>query len=102
MTRFRTMPPPMAGDRRRCRRGARAGSQRGVHGPALIDAIKQAGVKAIFSEAQFPAKLVDQIAQSTGATVELNLYDDAIGDPPITSYEAIIRRDTDAFVKALR
>jgi len=68
----------------------------------LIDAIKQAGVKAIFSEAQFPAKLVDQIAQSTGATVESNLYDDAIGDPPITSYEAIIRWDTDAFVKALR
>jgi ABC-type Zn uptake system ZnuABC Zn-binding protein ZnuA len=68
----------------------------------LIAAIKAAGVKAIFSEAQFPAKLVEQIGQQTGASVVSNLYDDAIGDPPVTSYEAIIRWDTDAFVNALR
>ncbi len=68
----------------------------------LIDAIKQAHVKAIFSEAQFPAKLVDQLASATGASVVSDLYDDAIGDPPITSYEAIIRWDTDQFVKALK
>ena len=36
---------------------------------ALVQAIKQAGVKAIFSENQFPTKLVDQIAAETGATV---------------------------------
>jgi len=67
----------------------------------LIDAIRAAHVKAIFSEAQFPPKLVEQLAQETGASVVAELYDDAIGDPPITSYEAIIRWDTDQFVKAL-
>ena len=67
----------------------------------LIDAIRAAHVKAIFAEAQFPSKLVDQIAQQTGATVVATLYDDSVGDPPITSYEAVIRWDTEQFVKAL-
>jgi len=69
---------------------------------ALIDAIRKAGVKAIFSESQFPAKLVDQLAAETGAIVVANLYDDALGDPPVTSYEAVIRWDTQQLVAALR
>jgi ABC-type Zn uptake system ZnuABC Zn-binding protein ZnuA len=69
---------------------------------ALVSAIRAAGVKAIFSENQFPTKLVDQIARETGATVVSDLYDDALGDPPITSYEAVIRWDTDQLVAALR
>jgi ABC-type Zn uptake system ZnuABC Zn-binding protein ZnuA len=68
----------------------------------LVEAIRTAGVKAIFSEAQFPTKLVDQLARETGATVVANLYDDAIGDPPVTSYEAIITWDTDQLVAALK
>jgi len=68
----------------------------------LISTIEAAGVKAIFSEAQFPAKLVDQLAAEAGCTVVANLYDDALGDPPITSYEELIRWDTDQLVKALR
>lgn len=67
----------------------------------LVAAIREAHVKAVFSEAQFPPRLVDQLASETGATVVANLYDDSIGDPPVTSYEAIIRWDTDQFVKAL-
>jgi ABC-type Zn uptake system ZnuABC Zn-binding protein ZnuA len=67
----------------------------------LIQAIRQAHVKAIFSEAQFPPKLVDQLASETGATVVANLYDDSVGDPPVTTYEAVIRWDVDQFVKAL-
>jgi len=69
---------------------------------ALIDAIRKAGVKAIFSESQFPAKLVDQLAAETGTKVVANLYDDALGDPPVTSYEAVIRWDTQQLVAALR
>lgn len=69
---------------------------------ALITAIRAAGVKAIFSEDQFPTRLVDQIAAETGAKVVADLYDDAIGDPPITSYEAIITWDTDKLVEALK
>lgn len=68
----------------------------------LIDAIKAAGVKAIFSESQFPTKLVDQLAAETGATVVANLYDDSLGDPPIDSYEAVINWDVDQLVAALR
>jgi ABC-type Zn uptake system ZnuABC Zn-binding protein ZnuA len=69
---------------------------------ALIEAIRAAGVKAIFSEDQFPTKLVDQIAAETGAKVVANLYDDSLGDPPVTSYEAVIRWDTDQLVAALK
>jgi ABC-type Zn uptake system ZnuABC Zn-binding protein ZnuA len=68
----------------------------------LIDAIKAAHVKAIFSEAQFPPRLVDQLAAAAGVTVVADLYDDALGDDPVTSYEALIRWDTDQLVQALR
>jgi zinc/manganese transport system substrate-binding protein len=69
---------------------------------ALVDAIRAAGVKAIFSESQFPTRLVDQLASETGAIVVSNLYDDALGDPPITSYEALIEWDADQLSTALR
>ena len=68
----------------------------------LISTIEAAGVKAIFSEAQFPAKLVDQLASEAHCAVVANLYDDALGDPPITSYEEVIRWDTNQLVTALR
>ncbi len=67
----------------------------------LVDAIRGAHVKAIFSEAQFPPKLVQQLASETGTTVVATLYDDSVGDAPVNSYEGIIRWDTDEFVKAL-
>jgi ABC-type Zn uptake system ZnuABC Zn-binding protein ZnuA len=68
---------------------------------ALIDAIKTAHVKAIVREDQFPTKLVDQLAASTGARVVSNLYDDSLGDPPVTSYEALMDWDVDQLVAAL-
>ena len=68
----------------------------------LIDAIKAAGVKAIFSENQFPTKLVDQLAAETGTKVVANLYDDSVGDPPVDSYEGVINWDVDQLVMALR
>ena len=68
----------------------------------LISTIEAAGVKAIFSEAQFPTKLVDQLASEAGCKVVANLYDDALGNPPVTSYEELIRWDTDQLVTALR
>jgi ABC-type Zn uptake system ZnuABC Zn-binding protein ZnuA len=68
----------------------------------LIDAIKAAAVKAIFSEAQFPTKLVDQLATETGTRVVANLYDDSVGDSPVDSYEAVIDWDVDQLVAALR
>jgi ABC-type Zn uptake system ZnuABC Zn-binding protein ZnuA len=68
----------------------------------LINEIKAAGVKAIFSENQFPTRLVDQLAAETGAKVVANLFDDSIGDPPVDSYEAVISWDTDQLVAALK
>jgi ABC-type Zn uptake system ZnuABC Zn-binding protein ZnuA len=68
----------------------------------LISAIEAAGVKAIFSEAQFPTKLVDELASEARCKVVANLYDDALGDPPVTSYVEVIRWDTTQLVDALR
>jgi ABC-type Zn uptake system ZnuABC Zn-binding protein ZnuA len=68
----------------------------------LIDAIKKAGVKVIFSEAQFPTRLVDQLASEAGCKVYSNLYDGSLGDPPVTSYIALIRWDTTQLVAGLR
>jgi ABC-type Zn uptake system ZnuABC Zn-binding protein ZnuA len=67
----------------------------------LVEAIRTSGAKAIFSEAQFPTRLVDQLAAETGATVVADLYDDSLGDPPVTSYEAVIEWDVDQLVQAL-
>jgi ABC-type Zn uptake system ZnuABC Zn-binding protein ZnuA len=67
----------------------------------LIDAIRNSGARAIFSENQFPKKLVDQLAAETGTKVVADLYDDAIGDPPVDSYEAVINWDVDQLVAAL-
>lgn len=69
---------------------------------ALITAIRAAGVKAIFSESQFPTKLIDTLAEEAGARVVANLYDDSIGDPPVTSYDAVIRWDVMQLVDALK
>jgi ABC-type Zn uptake system ZnuABC Zn-binding protein ZnuA len=68
----------------------------------LITAIKSAGVKAIFAESQFPTKLVDQLAAEANCKVVADLYDDALGDPPVDSYEGVIRWDTTQLVGALR
>jgi len=69
---------------------------------ALIDAIRESGVKAIFSEAQFPSDLVDELARETGTTVVADLFDDSLGPDPVTSYEAVIRWDVEKLVAALR
>jgi len=68
----------------------------------LIRVIRAAGVKAIFSESQFPTKLVDQLAGETGTIVVADLFSDTLGDPPVTSYEALITWDVDHLVAALR
>jgi ABC-type Zn uptake system ZnuABC Zn-binding protein ZnuA len=68
----------------------------------LIDAIKKAGVKVIFSESQFPTRLIDQLASEAGCKVFANLYDGSLGDPPVTSYIALIRWDTTQLVRGFQ
>ena len=69
---------------------------------ALIDAIRAAGVTALFSEVQLPSKVLDQIAAETGATVLQDLYSDALGSSPADSYLGVMRTNADAILGALR
>ncbi len=69
---------------------------------ALIAAIRASGVKAIFSEAQFNPKVEQQLAAEAGVTVVSNLYNDALGAPPVDTYEAMMHWDADRVVEALR
>ena len=68
---------------------------------ALVDAIRAAGVKAVFGEAQFSDKLVRTVAEETGARVETNLYNDSLGDPPADSYVGMMRWNVERIVAAL-
>jgi ABC-type Zn uptake system ZnuABC Zn-binding protein ZnuA len=68
---------------------------------ALIAAIRSSGVKAVLAENQFPRKLADVLAAESGAVVVYNLYDDSVGDPPLTSYDAVMRWDVGQIVAAL-
>lgn len=68
----------------------------------LITAIRTTGVRVILSEVQFSDKVVRQIAAETGANVVSDLYTDSLGDPPVDTYEALIRWDADRILDALR
>jgi ABC-type Zn uptake system ZnuABC Zn-binding protein ZnuA len=67
----------------------------------VIDAIRASQVKAVLSEIQFSAELTRRIASEAGATVVDDLYTDALGAPPVDTYEAMMRWDTDRLLKAL-
>jgi ABC-type Zn uptake system ZnuABC Zn-binding protein ZnuA len=69
---------------------------------SLISAIRVSGVRAVFSEAQFNPELARTVATEAGATVVADLYTDTLGDPPLDSYEGIMRWDVDRIVGALR
>jgi ABC-type Zn uptake system ZnuABC Zn-binding protein ZnuA len=69
---------------------------------ALIDAIKRSGAKAVFTEAGFNPDLSKAIADEAGVKVESNLYNDSLGDPPVDTYEGLIRWDVDKIVAALK
>jgi ABC-type Zn uptake system ZnuABC Zn-binding protein ZnuA len=67
----------------------------------LIDAIRASGAKAVFTEAGFNPDLARSIAGEAGVAVESDLYNDSLGDPPVDTYEGLIRWDTEKIVKAL-
>lgn len=67
----------------------------------LIDAIRGADASAILAEAQFPPDLVEAIAAETGVQVVSDLYTDALGDPPVDTFEGLIRWDADQISAAL-
>lgn len=69
----------------------------------LVDLIKEYEVKAVFAEAGFNSKIVEQLAQDSGAKFVDDLYDDTLGDTPETdSYIEVMKMNTEAIVSGLR
>jgi len=68
---------------------------------ALVEAIRTSGAKAVFAEAQFSPDLAETVAQEAGVEVVTDLYNDSLGDPPVDTYEGLIRWDVDRVVDAL-
>ena len=70
---------------------------------ALVETVKAAGVKAVFSEAQFNPKLSETLAQEAGiANVVTTLYNDSLGPPPADTYVGLMRWNVDQIVPALK
>jgi ABC-type Zn uptake system ZnuABC Zn-binding protein ZnuA len=70
---------------------------------ALVDKVKAANVKAVFSEAQFSPKLSQTLAQEAGITsVVTTLYNDSLGPAPADTYLGVMRWNVDQVVKALK
>ncbi len=69
---------------------------------ALVEKVRSAGVRAVFSEAQFSPKLAQTLADEAGIrTVVSNLYTDALGPAPADTYAGLLRWDVDRVVEAL-
>jgi zinc/manganese transport system substrate-binding protein/manganese/iron transport system substrate-binding protein len=70
---------------------------------ALVDKVRAAHVKAVFSEAQFSPELARTLAQEAGITsVVTTLYNDTVGPPPTDTYLKMMEWNVDEIVKALR
>jgi len=55
-------------------------------------------VTSVFSEVQFPSKVLDQIAAETGATVLEDLFSDALGEALANSYLGAMRANASAIL----
>jgi ABC-type Zn uptake system ZnuABC Zn-binding protein ZnuA len=70
---------------------------------ALVDKVKAAHVRAVFSEAQFSPELAHTLAQEAGITqVVTTLYNDTVGPPPADTYLTMMEWNVDHIVQALR
>ena len=67
----------------------------------LIDAIRQAHVRAVFAEAQFNPAIAQAVAADSGARVVTDLYDDTLGPAPADTYDGMMRWDVRKIVEAL-
>ena len=71
-----------------------ARSRRPADLAALVETVKAAGVKAIFSEAQFSPELAQALADEAGITnVVTTLYNDTVGPPPADTYLKMMRME---------
>jgi zinc/manganese transport system substrate-binding protein/manganese/iron transport system substrate-binding protein len=69
---------------------------------ALVETVKEAGVKAVFSEAQFSPDLARTLADEAGVTqVVTTLYNDTVGPPPTDTYLKMMEWNVNEIVEAL-
>jgi ABC-type Zn uptake system ZnuABC Zn-binding protein ZnuA len=68
---------------------------------AIIDEIRATKVPAVVTEVQFSDDVARSIASETGATLVSDLYTDTLGQPPLDSYEAVMRWNVDRIASAL-
>ena len=69
---------------------------------SLVMTVKAAGVKAVFSEAQFSPELARTLAEEAGVTrVVTTLYNDTLGPPPADTYLTMMEWNVNEIVKAL-
>jgi ABC-type Zn uptake system ZnuABC Zn-binding protein ZnuA len=69
---------------------------------ALVDTVRSAGVRAVFSEAQFSPELARTLAEEAGVTeVVTTLYNDTVGPPPADTYLTMMEWNVGEIVKAL-
>jgi zinc/manganese transport system substrate-binding protein/manganese/iron transport system substrate-binding protein len=69
---------------------------------ALVETVRNAGVKAVFSEAQFSADLARTLADEAGVTqVVTTLYNDTVGPPPTDTYLKMMEWNVNEIVEAL-
>lgn len=70
---------------------------------ALVEKVKEAHVRAVFSEAQFNPKLADTLAREAGITsVVTTLYNDTVGPPPNDTYLKMMAWNVDQIVQSLK
>jgi ABC-type Zn uptake system ZnuABC Zn-binding protein ZnuA len=70
---------------------------------ALVQKVKAAHVRAVFSEAQFSPRLSQTLASEAGVSqVVTTLYNDALGPAPADTYLGLMRWNVDQIVAALR
>jgi zinc/manganese transport system substrate-binding protein/manganese/iron transport system substrate-binding protein len=70
---------------------------------ALVETVKAAHVKAVFSEAQFSPELAHTLAQEAGvSSIVTSLYNDTVGPPPNDTYLMMMAWNVDEIVRSLR
>ena len=69
---------------------------------ALVEAIRESGARAVFSEAQFNPRLAETIASEAGIRVESGLHNDSLGEPPADSYLGMMEANAERIEAALR
>jgi ABC-type Zn uptake system ZnuABC Zn-binding protein ZnuA len=69
---------------------------------ALVEKVKAAHVRAVFSESQFSPELADTLAHEAGVTsIVTSLYNDTLGPPPADTYLKMMGWNVDEIVQAL-